>query len=973
MKNLYRLIYFIIFNGIYGIGFSQTQNDIEIIKSQSNLEILNTLSKKYEKDSKANKQRALSLAKENGWEPFFLNKNGSMSQLIGVSVDGKSPVYYTTDNTNAATSTRTNFLNSGGGLGLNLNGQNMTAYVWDGGPTLPTHNEFGSRVSISDGNTVINPSSNNSQHANHVTGTIVAAGIVSSSKGMAPQANARTNDWNSDLSEASSAAASQGMLLSNHSYGWRLRNNFGNVIMASWRFGAYETTARNWDNIMYNAPYYLQVKAAGNDGLDNTANSNPLGGFNSYDKLTGIATCKNNLVVANAQDANISATGQINSVFINNSSSQGPTDDLRIKPDITGNGTSLYSTATLTNPITPLTNSSYGNATGTSMASPNVTGTLLLLQEHFKNTTGNFMRAATLKGLALHTADDTGATGPDAIFGWGLLNAKFAAETITKNGTQSIIQEHTLTNGDSYSFNVTSDGVNPLMASISWTDPAGTAYTGSTPNIGNATLVNDLDIRVTNGAGTNFPYKLTSATTNGLGDNTKDPYEKINISGAAGTYTITITHKGNLVNAIQKYAVIVTGISVPTTDLYTKDRPYDTGIEPNPDNGPMWISDDIWVRQNIDGGLTHENPEYKTLSPNGVYIRVHNKSGNTSSSAKVKLYYAKASSGLIWPTNFVNYNIGTINHGDEIGEVSIPPIAPGGSTIVVIPWFPPNPADYTYDVHHFCLAARIEAPNDPMFNEVNGVNIGTNARNNNNIAWKNVSVYNLNTTDFIEPTAIFVRGMRSKYINIRFLDRGFNEELKNNFFEMGGEIEITLDEELFERAIKYGSLEGIKIIDKNKILIRSRDSKIANLFIEKGEVFGMTFNFKLDKDLNSREQIILDVVQEDAEKKQLEGGERFVLMKSKDIKEESPIYISHEPKIMTISPNPNEGFFKVYLKNKDEGRIIITNLMGRIIFEEKTDSRKEIEVNISNVKTGFYVVKFISDQNKIIHEKIIKK
>jgi len=31
-----------------------------------------------------------------------------------------------------------------------------------------------------------------------------------------------------------------------------------------------------------------------------------------------------------------------------------------------------------------------------------------LLQQHYKNVTNNFMRAATLKGLACHTADDAG-------------------------------------------------------------------------------------------------------------------------------------------------------------------------------------------------------------------------------------------------------------------------------------------------------------------------------------------------------------------------------------------------------------------------------------------------------------------------------------------------------------------------------------------------------------------------------------
>ena len=175
---------------------------------------------------------------------------------------------------------------------------------------------------------------------------------------------------------------------------------------------------------MFNAPNYLMVVAAGNDGGDNYSNGIPLDGNSNFDKLSSHATSKNNMVVANASEIGIDASGDFISVGINSSSSQGPTDDYRIKPDITGKGTNLYSTV-------ESSNSAYSSLTGTSMASPNVSGTLLLLQQHFNELNETFMKAATLKGLALHTADDAGAIGPDAVYGWGLLNAKRAAAVIS--------------------------------------------------------------------------------------------------------------------------------------------------------------------------------------------------------------------------------------------------------------------------------------------------------------------------------------------------------------------------------------------------------------------------------------------------------------------------------------------------------------------------------------------------------------
>jgi hypothetical protein len=111
-----------------------------------------------------------------------------------------------------------------------------------------------------------------------------------------------------------------------------------------------------------------------------------------------------------------------------------------------------------------------------------------------------------------------------------------------------------------------------------------------------------------------------------------------------------------------------------TPDLYIRDTPVDVGLEPNPDPGPMWVSEDIWVRRYPDPNYSpypfttgsppwtlpaHEDPEYrdpKYGNPNYIYVQVTNRGTTASTGAEwLKLYWAKASTGLGWPTQWVDY------------------------------------------------------------------------------------------------------------------------------------------------------------------------------------------------------------------------------------------------------------------------------------------------------------------------------
>src|SRR5690606_2512788 len=233
---------------------------------------------------------------------------------------------------------------------IGIKGLNMIIGEWDGGVALSTHVAFGGRVQVRDTQT------NDPQgmfHATHVGGTMIASetaggsGKVGHAMGMAPEAKLASWNWNNDLAEMTTAAG-QGLLMSNHSYGLDnevLENNIGVRI-----FGRYTGTAsgqafnmdtsRDLDLVLNNAPYYISVWAAGNDrNASPPLNSN----YGGRDLLVNEGTAKNNIVVAaiNGIDNYSSASSAVMSTFSN----WGPTDDFRIKPDISAKGVGVYSTS----------------------------------------------------------------------------------------------------------------------------------------------------------------------------------------------------------------------------------------------------------------------------------------------------------------------------------------------------------------------------------------------------------------------------------------------------------------------------------------------------------------------------------------------------------------------------------------------------------------------------------------------------
>ena len=523
-------------------ALSQTLAERQVITANYDQQALTLLEAELRKDFETNQRIAFEMAAQKGWETHMTLPNGGNALLVGVFDDG-TPKYYATYNREGAITTRANTVNTGGVAGLDLNGENMIAGVWDGGLVRESHNLLEDRVLQID-----NPGSISS-HATHVSGTMVgsASQVNGQAKGMAPMAELLAYDFGADEPEMTSAA-SQGMILSNHSYGIPADN------VPLWYIGYYDSNARNIDRIVYNAPYYLPICSAGND---RQSGENPADG--GYDYLTDKSVAKNNIVVAATFE--VLEYEDASDVFMSSFSSWGPTDDGRIKPDISAKGVNMYSS-------TGASNGSYANFSGTSMSAPNVSGSLLLLQQHYNDLNGEYMLASTLRALALHTADEAGfAPGPDYRFGWGLMNTQHAAQVISQDGTESMIITETLDANDVYTYTFKADGTQDISATIAWTDPAANPLPGGNEDVATPSLVNDLDLRISQDGGVTFlPWVLDVATpTAGAtnGDNVVDNVEKIEINTPeAGDYIVRVSHKGQLlVNDSQVFSLVLEGIS----------------------------------------------------------------------------------------------------------------------------------------------------------------------------------------------------------------------------------------------------------------------------------------------------------------------------------------------------------------------------------------------------------------------------
>ncbi len=343
------------------------------------------------------------------------------------------------------------------------------------------------------------------RHGIHVSGTLAGSGILNPAyRGMAPAADLITQSFDGIVFNAPAYRADYGLTLTNNSYA---------AAVGSCTFsGIYDAYSAGIDRLAETNPDVLHIFAAGNDGRLGCISTPGYGNIPG-----GYQPAKNNLVVGNVQ--------KDLKIFIG--SSKGPILDGRMKPEICAFGTDVYST---------FPNNTYAPATGTSMASPSVTGAATLLSQRYRQLKGTNPKGLLLKTLLAGTADDLGNPGPDFSYGLGMFNLSRAVTALEES--RYVEGSRTTAGATNYGTLNVPAGLASLKVTLVWTDkPASLAAQQQ--------LIADLDLSLTGPAGEKIlplvldPQSPAAPAVPGI-DKRNNLEQVVVLNPPAGTYAMTV-------------------------------------------------------------------------------------------------------------------------------------------------------------------------------------------------------------------------------------------------------------------------------------------------------------------------------------------------------------------------------------------------------------------------------------------------
>ena len=372
-----------------------------------------------------------------------------------------------------------------------------------------------------------------SDHATHCCGTVAAYGYNASAKGVAGNTDIYSYSFNNTENSLRQCGIN-GYNATNNSYsfiqGWDGNYYYGisyQYYLANYqsgpikdpRFSQYSIYSRNVDQICNDYPNLFNAFAASNDRDDkynggtwyiynsvsrkwvamNPATYPPPEADGDYDSLGTEACAKNVVAVGATLDTSITTASFSN---------WGPTDDKRIKPELVANGVGVFSTID-----TGYT--AYASYSGTSMATPFVTGCAVLIQQFAKEQLGYFPKSHTVKGTLIHGANEYNS-GINAKHGFGLVDMERTMIYLNQvKNSEALLVNGTMTNSktvDTYTFNNLVDG--SAVITLCYNDPYGPAQT--TADSTTQVIVNRLSVYIENNGKYYYPYRLESITANAV-------------------------------------------------------------------------------------------------------------------------------------------------------------------------------------------------------------------------------------------------------------------------------------------------------------------------------------------------------------------------------------------------------------------------------------------------------------------------
>ena len=302
-------------------------------------------------------------------------------------------------------------------------------------------------------------SQNTDQHATSIAVQIAGAGNSDrTGLGVAPQAFVSSSSFYDLRPDDNSIFRNRGISVQNHSYGTKIENQYGELAAA-------------YDAQTYELKELVHVFSSGNSGLEASEEG-------TYAGIAGFANLTGNFKMSK----NTLSVGALNAMEqVVDRSSKGPAYDGRVKPELVAYALN-----------------------GTSDAAALVSGTALLLQQHYKQKKGMLPRSDLIRAVLIAGANDVHLPGVDFATGYGSLNASSSLDILEEGR----YVEASVSGKEVFRQPISiPQGATKLRMALSWIDlPAGVGAASA--------LIHDLDLRLISPSGnTVMPWILNAEAT----------------------------------------------------------------------------------------------------------------------------------------------------------------------------------------------------------------------------------------------------------------------------------------------------------------------------------------------------------------------------------------------------------------------------------------------------------------------------